>query len=651
MKHIQNYSAYNLNENETFLNDEIARIIEAYTLQDYAKLDESLQLLSEGLIGNSFKKLFGKIFPKDLTTEQLIIHYAQYASLIASFIPGIGSTASLSVEVVLILYWVYKYSTAKDDASRTEAASELIIGLFIVALTALMVPGARLLKGPFKMLFKGGAKGAEKALRSLSPKQLKALQSLSGKAGPALAKSETMLFKVLDKLDFMLPKGLSRGLKTAFTRFKTNINSLSKKGIKQGDEAFSATTKASKDMAQVYAKALKNPAVDEASANMLAARLKAAKYPDKKIAKIFDKLSKDSTGGLEVFDDILASKKFGQRANVFDKKMLDNYKIQYLGKQKSVSKALKDFEKKLTKIPKGKIKPDDKYYSFLGGEPTTTWGHKLIDGGKYLVSLPFKLAKNAALTLVKLLTYTNRQIAYVVDEKLTDGEVLASFKGGLDKIPGTKKSKDYLNKHPEMLIVRYAEQGVTYKPMNYKTNKAGAEPIKHSEFIGMKMFLDNASDTNLFKDYNIPESENGYIEYYSIVSVDTTPELSSLLAFAVEFTTDDDILYAVTIDKSNRKFSLVPFESYGKVTTAEIIPFNEASDITQQNYAIVKNRIKDYEEDERPEQKRLVNLLNLNRMNSVDRKKYKKLFMRDLDDIKDVEQIISDEQKAKTAAA
>lgn len=654
MKHIQNYSEYYLNENEVYLNDEIARIIEAYTLQDYDKLDETLELLCEGMIGdtikNSFGKIMGKIFPKNLTTEQLIVHYTQYASLIASFIPGIGSTASLSIEVVLILYWIYKYSTAKDDASRSEAASELIIGLFIVALTALLVPGARLLKGPFKLLFKGGAEGAERALRSLSPKQLRALNGLSGKAGPALAKSEGMLFKALDKLDFMLPKGLSKGLKTAFTRFKTNINALSKQSIKHGDEAFSATTRASKEMAEVYAKALKNPAVDKASANMLASRLKAAKYSDKKIAKIFNNLSKDSTGGLDVFDDILKSKKFGQKANVFDKKLLDNYKIQYLGKQKSISKALKDFEKKLTKIPKNKITPNDKYYSILGGTPTTTWGHKLAAGGKYLVTLPFKLAKNATLTLVKLLTYTNRQIAYVIDEKLTDGAVLATFKSGLDKIPGVNKSKEYLDKHPELLIVRYAEQGVTYKPKNYKNNTVGDKAVKYGEFIGMKMFLNDASETDMFKDYTIPKSETGYIEYYSIVSADTTPEISSLLLFAVDFTTDNNILYAVKIDSSNKKYILIPFEDYENVNSAELISLTEASDITQQNYKIVKNRIKDYEEDERPEQARLGNLLNLNRMSNSDRKKFKKLFMRDLDDVNDVQRMLSAEKKAKQTA-
>lgn len=202
-----------------------------FNYSQYQAINEASENAIFDVIGSKLDiSLLGVIF-KDYDVEKIIVNSAQIISVIVSFFGKFGFRISLTIEALLMLYWLYKYETSESAVVRQDAVVQLIFaGVGFAILGAL--PAFKLISKTFSNGFK-----EYKATGSVA-------KITNNPYFSQLQKHETELKKAFGLVDDKIAKGLDN-LPTNFVKnsTKSEIKETSKGLKKYIDDIFSKESK------------------------------------------------------------------------------------------------------------------------------------------------------------------------------------------------------------------------------------------------------------------------------------------------------------------------------------------------------------------------------------------------------------------------
>jgi hypothetical protein len=700
MQHFEYYEKYSQNEAVELLISKSPDEIEAF----FEHLDEAFMGISIEDIGNAV--FGGKL--SEMSTEEIIVKSGQIAALITSFLGPVGNTISVGVEVVLMLYWGWKYSQATSEQERSVAVSELMAGLMIVGINALMIPGGRLLGRAMPKLFRFFGKGklitkSDDLLNFFSKEQVKLISKHSDKLLKATTKVDDTLsggFKFLSKF---LPKKFVAKLSNGWKKISDGLKSIFKKNT---DDVAETAIKGRHSNALNKIKKV-NKAVDPKSLEKLngIAKKYGVSLNNKKYTQFLEDLALDkNTGGLNAInkainkaDDyvIKGMNKPGDLVNSnvlkgniklskmskdpMDKMLsspefLTNFRILSNGKRMPVGEFILDIQKQLTKYPSKFLKYENQNIGIIvGGKAAKTKIGSLGELSKSGLKLGFGMAKLPAKLFMiglKILTYTNRQFVYVIDEfqsQFTKSSIIDASKGVFDLMPVIGESGDFLKQNPEFIILTYDQPSVKkFYRMDWQKTQDPQDAIEEGveitpEIIGLRQDIEEIKRTPPFNEYKFVEpsiKKDETLNYYTIVATNSYPELKNVNTLIVITKADGSSrIYPMLYDTNKKKAETVHWKELPEnsdITNVMIIQNpKDASTLTQEYLNITKNTLKEYEEDKFGSQKAMVSIFKstglIKRMEQGEKDRRSKLYIKDKKDVERHKDVVQ-RRKQKEAA-
>lgn len=188
--------------------------------------------------------MLGMVFD-GLDVEKVIVNSAQIISVIVSFFGKFGMRVSLTLETLLLLYWLYKYETAESAVVKEDAMTQMIFSAVGFAILGAL-PAFKLISKMFANGYKEYKVTGSVAKITNAP-YFKQLQ-----------KHEMELKKAFGMVDDKLAKGLDK-LPDNFVKnsTKSEIKETSKGLKKYIDDIFSKESKATKVESKVFKKVKK----------------------------------------------------------------------------------------------------------------------------------------------------------------------------------------------------------------------------------------------------------------------------------------------------------------------------------------------------------------------------------------------------------
>lgn len=204
-----------------------------FNYNEYHRLNEEFDL-DKAIPKKIDINFLGMLF-ENMDVEKLLVNGTQIISILTSFFGKTGLKISLTLESLLLLYWIWKYETAPSADLKQDALIQLIFcSLGFVTLGA--IPGFKAISSSFAKGYKeykltGNVAKIENAA------EFKILQKNSS----AIKKAATTLEETVEKNIDKLPKDLVKDTT------KKEIKAASKEVKKYVDDVFEAEGKAVKN--------------------------------------------------------------------------------------------------------------------------------------------------------------------------------------------------------------------------------------------------------------------------------------------------------------------------------------------------------------------------------------------------------------------
>lgn len=102
-----------------------------YNFKEFKIFEESdtLSQLTSSLSSSATMTMLNNVF-NGLDVEDIVVNGAQIISIIVSFFGKFGMRISLTIETLLLIYWIWKYQTAKSVDVKRDAMIQLIFAAF-----------------------------------------------------------------------------------------------------------------------------------------------------------------------------------------------------------------------------------------------------------------------------------------------------------------------------------------------------------------------------------------------------------------------------------------------------------------------------------------------------------------------------------------